>query len=177
MRGTVDVAIKGKDLPRTSAQEALLQLGGFRAAVRDLVRRVNELPWMEHAGEPAPWDGDVVRVRTLEDARRMEKDTFRPVVMAVWNALEEIGKASGRFDLMLAAEDYWIAAFDPRFDQEPSYPHDLLFPQIHSDIVGALREVILDDVASVRFFRSNIDWYERGHWRCAITHDGRPVVW
>lgn len=177
MRKVTNMALDEFGLPVDLGTHAWDRLGRYRLPVRRLVRRLNRIHWMEHAGEPAPWDETVVRVRHLEEAKRVRDETLRPLVNTVWQALEEIGRAAGRLELMQAAEDYWIAEFDPQFDQEPSYTHNLLLAPIHSDLVGALREIVLDDVVSIRFFRESITWYERGHWRCGIREDGRRVVW
>jgi hypothetical protein len=132
---------------------------------------------LKQAGKPEPWDNEVVRVWTLEDAKRADRESAQ-IEKAVWNALEQLGREVGRFPQMRAAEDLWIVRYHPRFDSgELSYSQDVLFPQIRTDIVGALREAVLSDIVPVRFFRESLRWYEKGHWRCAILPDGRRVVY
>ncbi len=164
-------------VPDDLDRRALAVLGRDAKPVQAYVRRMNRIHWLERAGQPEEWDHRVVRVWDLEEAKRAER-AFRPVHRAVWSGLEAIGKAADRFEAMEAAEDYWIVRFDPRFDQhEPPYVHEVLFAEIRTDIVGALREIVLDDWATVRFFRQKIDWYAKGHWCAAVTPEGQKVVY
>jgi hypothetical protein len=163
-------------IPDNLDEDALARLGRFGRPVQHFVRKVNRIHWMERAGKPEPWDAKVLRVWNIAEAKK-EKAAFRPIYNAVWDNLEGLGRVANRFDQMQAAEDYWIARFNPIYDrQEPSITHDILFPEIHSDIVGALREVVLDDLVSLRFFRANVRCYERGHWCPGVTPEGLKIV-
>lgn len=166
---------EGDPVPADLVPKALQRLGRFRKPVQRLVHEVNRIHWMEHAGQPEPWDDQVTRVWDFASAKEVS-GTFIAVEDAVWESQRIIGEATGRYDQMDAAEDYWIGCFSPR-PSEPSYAEDLLFARIHSDIVGALREVILSDVVDTRFFRQMITWYKRGHLMCGITENGRRVIW
>lgn len=164
-------------IPEDLERQALAVLGRDAKPVQAFVRRLNRIPWLERAGMPEGWDKEVVRVWNLADARQAERE-FRPVHRVVWSALEAGGETTNRFAAMEAAENYWIARFEPRYDRhEPSYVHDLLFAEISTDIVGALRELILNDWVPIRFFRQKIDWYAKGHWLAAVTPEGRKVVY
>jgi len=158
-------------------RDAREALGPYLPRVERLIRRVNRVRWLARVAEAEPWDKDVERVQSLEEAKERYW-SFVPVMDAVWKAQTEIGEASGRAGLLGAAEDYWIARFNPRFDvHEPSYTHELLFAAVRNDVVGALREAVLEDLVPIRFFRDAIRWYERGHWRAAITPGGKRVVY
>ena len=161
-------------IPKGLGPRALKKLGRFRDPVKRFVEHANAIGWLERAGRPEPWDAKVIRVWDLEEAKRAD-ERFAPVNEAVWTSLGDIGKALGRFEIMEAAESYWIAEFAPA-PTEPSYVEEILPAQIESDLVGALREIILHDAVPVRFFRHAIDWYAKGHWRCAIDPTGRPIV-
>ncbi len=162
-------------IPKNLRRRALARLGRFREPVEEFVQRANKIRWLEHAGRPEPWDSEVVRVGSLEEARKAYHE-FLPLSETVWESLESIGKAAQRFDAMQAAEDYAIAA-SKWPDEESASRYDLLQAKINSDTVGSLREIVLEDLVSIRFYRQCIEWYERGHCRCAITGDGRPVIW
>jgi hypothetical protein len=162
-------------IPADLERHALKKLDRWRTPVRQFVERVNKIRWMARAGLPEPWDGEVVRVWNVEAANQADS-AFTPVLDAVWTSLEDIGTAAGRLEVMRAAEDYWIVRFDPHPRDRRSWP-DLLAAQIHTDLVGALRELVLDDMVSIRYFRDSLAWYERGHWRCGVAEDGRQVVW
>jgi hypothetical protein len=169
--------IDNDGIPEDLDRDAREKLGPYLRRVEDLVRRVNRIHWLARAGEPEPWDREVERVPSLAEGKE-RYHAFVPVGDAVWKGQTEIGAATGRSQLLDAAEDYWIARFHPRFDlHEPSYTHDLLFAAVRNDVVGALREVILQDVVPMRFFRDALVWYERGHWRAAITPTGKRVVY
>jgi len=161
--------------PRTLGPRAWRRLGRFQKPVQAQVRRVNKIRWLERGGLAEQWDGEVVRIWHYEDAEQISRG-FMPVREAVWTALGEIGQSVGRFGAMQAAEEYWIARFKPQPRDRRGYI-DELYPSIDSAIVGSLREIVLDDVVSVRFFREAIDWYEKGHWLCAIDEHGQRLVY
>ena len=170
--------MEGEDvIPENLEANALQTLGPYARRVQNMVRRLNRIHWLARAGMPEEWDSKVERVSSLTEARKLHR-TFVPVDDAVWKSQTEIAEVIGRSALLRAAEDFWIARFDPRFDHHnPSYTHELLFAAVRSDSVGALRELVLEDIVPMRFFRDAIGWYEKGHWRAAITDEGMRVIY
>jgi hypothetical protein len=76
---------------------------------------------------------------------------------------------------MLAAEDLDIADWRPYVPED--HHHALqLNSMIGRTVAGACREIILADFVKLSFYAEALDWFESGHWRCAIASDGRRVV-
>ena len=160
-------------------RERLEQLGRFRDPVERLIARASRNRWFERVQLSESWDHEVLRVRSLDEAKRMAKD-YSPVTNAVLMALESVGKAAGRWEKIRAA-DIYCSAYLNLYPEGVSIASKLrmrsLYMHVFTDFHGALRETILDDLVQIRFYREAIVWYERGHWRCAIGSDGRQVVW
>jgi hypothetical protein len=96
----------------------------------------------------------------------------------MWTLLGELGKEQNLLETMIAAEDYWIAAFD--FDMASARVGqdtvDELLPFVRSDIVGSLREAVLGDGIGVYYFSDAVFWYRKGHMRCGVR-DGLELVY
>lgn len=164
----------GVGMPSDLEERAVERLGAYRTRVEELVRRTQQIEWLTRGGQREPWDAQVARVWSVEEALQ-RRETFRPMVEAVWASVEALGRTAGLIEVMEAAEALWIARFEVPDSSASTY--DRLFPHFDSDVVGALRETVLDDVVPVQFFRRSIGWYEKGHWLCAIDeHTGAPVV-
>lgn len=165
---------EGDELPPNYEWDALRGLDRFRRPVRTAVARLNRIPWLERVGEPESWDDQVVRVWDRPAALAAAERRI-PLASAVTRWMEEVGKISGRWEMMDAAHAYWIARF--AHPEAYLYADPLTQTAIHFDCVGALWELILDEVMPIRFRREAIRWYERGHWLCGIAEDGRRIVW
>ena len=150
-------------------------LGRFDRIIREYMQSFNEIAWMAHAGEMPDPPGRLVRATSFE-AARAEYHVFVKVSTAVWRSLDAIAEATERRHYFDAMEDYFIDTFQP----DPIYYEWTIWKlgdAISSDLKGCLREVILDDVAHVTFYRESLAWYRRGHWRCGIDTSGRPIIW
>lgn len=162
-------------IPEDLEERAVERLGRQRVRVEAFVLRASSINWLTRAGQPEPWDAEVDRVWSLQEARLAER-RFRAVTTEVWSVLENVGRAVGRFDMMQAAEEFWIARLE--VPDQSSDAFDRLHPQLNSDMVGALREILLDDVVPIRLYRRRMEWYEKGHWLCAVDVDtGRLIVY
>lgn len=191
MNSRVAIAHTVAERPEDLADDALRRLADFAPRIRRIVGGLNEVEWFSRLGLTSDFDGGARGMRSL---RRGAKRRVKPVedmrsALAlrrdevsvddrIWTLLAELGKEQNLLDAMVAAEDYWIAAFD--FDmgsaQVGQDTIDELLPFVRSDIVGSLRETVLGDGIGVYYFSDALFWYRKGHMRCGVR-DGLELVY
>lgn len=167
--------LEASGIPLDLEERAVETLGTHLSSIEAFVRNASMIPWLARVDRFESWDSEVHRIRNLEAALDAER-AFEPVSDRVWEAIETLGRSAGRFHQMQAAEHYWIVRHE--VPDEYSAVYDRLLPQFSADQVGAMRELILEDLVAIQFYRQRMEWYERGHWLCAIElESGRPIIY
>lgn len=147
----------------------------FHQPVTQFLEGINEFHWLVRAGERDVGVDNIVWIPDAQTAK-LEYRRLLPLTNGVFVALGAIAETIGRGSVMQAAEDLWITHFDPKWGDVMTL-EDVLGTSVHSQLVGALRELVLDDVVSIKFFREAVSWYERGHFLCGVDEVGRRIVW
>ncbi len=76
---------------------------------------------------------------------------------------------------MEAALDLSIARSD--WPDPWSANYDRIWPAITTTLEGALRELVMTDVVTIRYFGERIDWFEREYWWCGLTEQGQRIIY
>jgi len=177
--------------PNELARDASSRLGAWEPWIRRIVTDMNKVHWFARVGEISDYTNGNGHLRSLRRGARRRVKAVDDVDLALslrrdelqiddqyWGLLENLGRNQNLFEIMIAAEDYWVAAFNfglhsPRVSEDKV---DQFLPFVRSDIVGALREAVLGDGAGIYYFSDALFWYRKGHFRCGLR-DGFELVY
>lgn len=141
---------------------------------------LDEIEWLEHAGEPLD-DGRVVVAQSWEDALTIlhkERGRGRYNVMGLLQApCTRIAKVYDQFperDLVwkeVRDEAKRYTLFDGVPKSRPREDRELMFEHLYEYVSMLLSEIIASPEAGCTYFREQLEWFHAGRFPCGWDGD------
>ncbi len=151
------------------------RLGKFGHEVEVFVKRLEAIKFFANIGKPIK-EQSRGKIDRVEDWDSAIKVSLEGTIALIDNKFEIRRSLIKQHGLQTLSD----AAFDLYNEYVPlSIPQGVrgtVKAALFVDIEGALDEIILQDLSNDRFFLDLFDWYEQGHWPCAVKKDSTVVV-